>query len=725
MQLLSEEEKNDRNVFPLTKVQHAIWISQRLHPMSALFNIGGYAVIQGEVDRDVFQQAIDALIRQNNALRIRMTSLDGKEALYFDENYSLEVPFYDFSASENAVLDCENWINENFKISANIETEFFTTVLLKSAENTFYWYVKVHHLIADGFSLSLIFNQVTEIYSQLKNTDFDTSEPFYDFTKHLLEDQSYTDSVKYENDKAFWIEKFKNAPDVIQYEKIPGIDTSFFSARKEIILKRPVYNEICALAESHGIVDFHYFLSLFYTLINKVFDQENFVVGIPLLNRNGRISKNTVGAFLNFLPITLSGASEDDILRISRKTKEEISGCYRHSKFPMIDLMEELDNGKTVYNTLFSFERNSYLSDFDGNPVSIHHMPRNEQLEDLSVHILDYNDSWDVRIIFDYKIHLFSEEQIGNLTEQFQHLLENAVGNTLLPLKKVHLKKNDTHVGVSRTFSSTENLLGYFGAQVTENPDNTAFEFEENIISYSELDRQSNRIAHYLRNDCKLKQGDLVGVFLKRSEQLLPALIGILKSGGAYLPIDPDLPESRIAHYVNDSSLKLILSQELFQERLQLFDENVVFLEEIEPIKKAVYFEPIDSSLSANDLCYVIYTSGSTGAPKGVEITHGNVLNLLIDLQERIAISASDRFLATTTYSFDISVLELFLPLITGATVVLASSEMVKDAVSLKKVLSDSDISFMQATPSAWQMLFDSGWSGNQGLKILCGGELL
>ena len=296
------EESMDICFSPLTRVQDAIWISQNLFPKSALFNIGGYAVIHGSIDQKILEKSIHVLLEKHNALRIKITEQTTENRLQFKKNNFSPIKFIDFSYEESPEIKCKEWIENNFEISAGLEDDFFTTALLQISDDKYYWYVKVHHLVADGFSLSLIFNQVSEIYNQISENKYIDTATQYDFRNHIQEELSYLNSLKYENDEQFWLDKFRDNPEGVLFEKKSEYKDSHFSKRKEIVIPRELYNKIKISAKNNGISDFHYFLSLFYVLIQKLFQQNEFVIGIPLLNRNSRISKNTIGAFLNILP---------------------------------------------------------------------------------------------------------------------------------------------------------------------------------------------------------------------------------------------------------------------------------------------------------------------------------------------------------------------------------------------------------------------------------------
>jgi amino acid adenylation domain-containing protein len=279
---------------------------------------------------------------------------------------------------------------------------------------------------------------------------------------------------------------------------------------------------------------------------------------------------------------------------------------------------------------------------------------------------------------------------------------------------------NDTRVNYPKDLC----LHALFEAQVERTPDATAVVCEEERLSYRELNARANQLAHHLR---KLGVGAevLVGICMERSVEMMVALLGILKAGGAYVPLDPAYPEERLAFMIKDSGLQVLITHEPFRSTLTDQVEKLVRMDKDWPVISQEGRENLASEIEPENLAYVIYTSGSTGRPKGVQICHRSLVNLLTSMRARPGLTEEDSLLAVTTISFDIAALELYLPLMVGARCVLASRESSGDGQRLWKMLDDYEITVMQATPSTWKLLLQSGWPGKADLKILCGGEAM
>ena len=260
--------------------------------------------------------------------------------------------------------------------------------------------------------------------------------------------------------------------------------------------------------------------------------------------------------------------------------------------------------------------------------------------------------------------------------------------------------------------------------QARRTPDAVAVEFRDRQLTYRELDARANQLAHHLAA-LGVRPGVLVGVCVERSSEMVVGLVGVLKAGGAYVPIDPAYPSDRQAYMLENSEAPVIVTEERLRDGLPVTDATVVCLDSDWPSIARLPAEPPAVDADPEQLAYVIYTSGSTGLPKGVQISHRALVNFLVTMREVPGLGADDVLLAVTTLSFDIAGLELYLPLVTGARVVIAPGETTSDPRALMELLQDSGATVMQATPTTWRLLLDAGWTGGQGLKALCGGEAL
>jgi amino acid adenylation domain-containing protein len=342
----------------------------------------------------------------------------------------------------------------------------------------------------------------------------------------------------------------------------------------------------------------------------------------------------------------------------------------------------------------------------------------------------------------EYNTDLFKADTITRMLGHFQVLLESIVANpdrqfADLPILTaaerhqllVEFNQNQSKLCISRQEPGNKPnpkidrcLHHLIEAQVEQTPDAVAVIFENEQLTYRELNCRANQLAHYLQM-LGVKPEVLLGICLDRSLEMVIALLGILKAGGAYVPLDPTYPKERLAFVIEETQLPVLLTQQHLRESIPQHQAHTVCIDSEWQAIALHSQENIDSGVRSENLAYTIYTSGSTGKPKGVQITHNAVVNFLTSMQQEPGLSQQDVLLAITTISFDIAALELYLPLIVSAKIVLVSREVASDGVQLSNMLASATV--MQATPATWQLLLDSGWQGNKQLKMLCGGEAM
>ncbi|MGB7440981.1 MAG: amino acid adenylation domain-containing protein, partial [Coleofasciculaceae cyanobacterium] len=328
----------------------------------------------------------------------------------------------------------------------------------------------------------------------------------------------------------------------------------------------------------------------------------------------------------------------------------------------------------------------------------------------------------------EYNTDLFQAETINRMLGHFQTLLTSIAADPEQRLSELQLLTNAEQHQLLVEWNNTQAdypkevcIHQLFEEQVQNTPDAVAVVFENQQLTYEQLNQQANQLAHHLQN-LGVKPEVLVGICLERSLEMVIGLLAILKAGGAYVPLDPAYPQERLALMLSDSQASVLLTQQKLLDRLPDYQGQILCIDTNWPVTSQ---NNPPSTTKPNNLAYVIYTSGSTGKPKGVQIPHSTLVNFLKSMEQQPGLTASDTLLAVTSISFDIAALELYLPLITGARLVLVSREVASDGKQLIEQLNSSDATVMQATPATWHMLLVAGWQGNPQLKILCGGEAL
>ncbi len=522
----------------------------------------------------------------------------------------------------------------------------------------------------------------------------------------------------------------------------PSVQTTR-GAIQSIDLPDALVDGLRQLSRKRGVTLFMTALAAFKVLLYRYTNQTDVVVGVPIANRRWLAVENLIGTFVNTLALRtdLSGnPTFNDLLDRERNVALE---AFAHQDLSFAKLVAELQPERdTSHAPLFQVMFNVInvpvaAPNMTGIDMSYAEVDRGGAQFDLSCTLTDMPGLR--RVAVSYNTDLFDDETIIRFMGHYMALLEGiaaAPGSRLhelpiLPNAERHrlLREwNDTRVD----YPLDRCVHHLFEAQVERTPGAIAVVGHslrgqaQVSLTYDELNRQANQLAHYLRH-LGVAPGTIVGISLERTTEMVIGLLGILKAGGTYVPLDPSFPRERLAFMLQDTQAPVLITQRSLLAELPHPQHSLKMIcldGDWETIARQPSDTPPDAT-TASDLAYVLFTSGSTGKPKGVQIPHRALTNFLLSMQEAPGIRPEDVLLSVTTLSFDIAGLELYLPLIAGARVVVASREVAVDGVLLIKALEQQAATVMQATPATWRMMLESGWKGAPGLKVLCGGEAL
>ena len=718
----------------LTLPQQDVYFEQLLYPNEAIYNIGAKIKIKGEINAEVFKKAYNALINQHDAYRSVLINEQENVTIKIVEEHNSELGFVDFSQSQNPYEAASFYMQVEFAKPFDLSGEHLLHVftLVKVGENYHYLFSVYHHIITDGWGTSLMFQRLVQNYNEiLEHGEIKTIYPF-SYKDFAEDDAAYQESESYTEDKKYWVKKFESLPENL-FDKIEDNVQTNKSDRKELILKREVYNQLNQLATTYKCSTFNVILAILYTYFGRKHRNNNFAIGLPVLNRSKSIYKKTVGLFMGIsplrIPIDFNASFQDLIVEI----KNTLRNDYRHQRFPLGKLIQELQifsEKERLFNITLSYEKQNYSNDFLHTQTQVIPLTHKSERVALALYIREFDEQEDVKIDFDYNLNYFNEVQITQVVQHFENLIHAILDTPNQILKELDYLGKEEKKEVLETFNNTKadyqkekTFLDLFEKQVENFSSKEALKDDYKTYSYSELHKLSNQIAAYFITTYGEEDKSPIAVLLGRSANIVIVLLGILKSGRSYIPLDPTFPEDRLNYIIDNSQIKVLINEK--EHSLNTSDEvQTISLETI--LEEIKAFEGNQSvTISPQDTAYIIYTSGSTGNPKGVEIGHQSLLNFLISIQKEPGVQSNDVFFSVTTYSFDISILEFFVPLISGATLYIANQEILADPNAIIQKIGEIQPTIIQATPSFYQMLFNADWVGDKRLKILCGGDLL
>ncbi|WP_428741192.1 amino acid adenylation domain-containing protein [Tenacibaculum sp.] len=715
----------------LTLPQQDIYFEQLMHPSAPIYNIGAKILIEGIIDVVTFKKAYESLIKQHDSYRTIFKNDNEEITSLVLENFEEELPVIDFSEKENADEEVIAFMQNEFVKPFDITSGKFLHkfILIKVASQKHYLFSVYHHIITDGWGTSLMFQRLVKNYNELVENKEVISKYVCSYQDFIIDDVEYQNSNKYQEDKLYWLKRFAALPENI-FEKRNQYNKESKSAQKSIYIKRELYNSINALAKEFNSSTFHVILATLFLYFGRKHQNNDYAIGLPVLNRGKATFKRTVGLFMGISPLRIQMDFNSSFKKLLEDIRNQLRKDYRHQRFPLGKLIQGL-NGfqetERLFNITLSYEKQNYADHFKDTKTTVIPLSHQSERVALAVYIREFDDIEDVKVDFNYNLNYFNEEEISQVTMHFNELLDSILDDPNKKLYEFEYIPSKEKEQLQYLFNDTTTLLekdktflGVFNDKVKQHPNKIAIKDDFTELSYKQVQELSTTIA---KNLLSLKEDtNLIGVLLNRSAYTVVVLLGVLKAGKSYIPLDPSFPKKRLQYIIDHSNLQTIISD---QEKALIFDNcNSILLESIvSEVKTEKEF--VLPTVLPNDTAYIIYTSGSTGNPKGVEIGHRSLLNFLLSIKEKPGVKQEDVLFAVTTYSFDISILEFFVPLISGASVYVASNKTLDDYSKTIETIQRVSPTIIQATPSFYQLLINGGWEGNKEVKLFCGGDLL
>jgi amino acid adenylation domain-containing protein len=734
-----------RHQFPASFPQQRLWFLEQLAPGSAAYNIPSAVRIRGPLDLTAWRLACVEIVRRHEALRTTFDQVDGEPVQIVAETGEPEFVVVDGVD----VADIPVLAREEFARAFDLRRGPLLRVrFLRLAADDHVLLLTMHHIVADLWSMSVAVAELVELYGHFSTGDGSgaaarlASLPIQ-YADYTVWQRGRLEGEALAADLDYWERTLRGAPPILELptdRARPAVQSTRGGSRP-FVLPGPVMEQLRALSQREGATPFMALLAAFAVLLFRYSRQDDIIVGVPVANRSRPEIERLIGFFVNTLALRTDLSGEPSFRELLGRVRQACLGAYAHQELPFERLVEHVQprrdlSRSPIFQVSFMFQ-NIALPDFDVAGLRLEPLEVESSTArfDLELQVFDRPDGlsgW-----FEYNVDLFDAATIERMSGHLRRLVENLLADPDRPVGQVAMLGADEEVALRQAYNETlrtwpDTLLTHerFQRQVARTPDAEALRVEETGLTYAELDRRSNQLAHRLRR-LGVRPDTLVGICLRRTPELVVALLAVLKAGGAYVPLDPGFPAERIGYTLADSGLAVLLTQRPVLAQLSDVDGlvpagvAVLCLDELTDELAAEPAEALEPMSRPDDLAYVIYTSGSTGRPKGVQIPHSALDNFLRSMAQRPGIDVGDTLLAVTTVAFDIAMLELLLPLVEGARVVLASREVAADGERLAAAMQRCGVTMMQATPSMWRMLLDAGWAGQPGLRALAGGEAL
>ena len=699
---------------PLSFAQERLWFLDQLEPGSPLYNVPVSLRLKGRLDLDRFAATFREIVRRHEALRTSFGESDGKPVQVIEEDADLEIPFVDLSQSLELEAALARLAEEEARKPFDLRRAPLLRVqAVKLAEDEHAVLATLHHIVSDGWSLGVLVHEVAALYSGRTLPELPVQyADFAVWQRGRLTGELAGEWL--ETEVGHWRGALAGASTVLDLptDHPRPVRQSFRGRHLPVELPAGLVDRMKERARQDGSTLFMTLLAGFQVLLHRYTGQEDFLVGSPVANRTREEIEPLIGVFVNTLALRARLAGDPAFGELVGRVKGVTLDAYAHQDLPFERLVEALEPQRDLsrpplFQVLFVLQNAPFeplaLPELTLEPLELE---SGTSKFDLSLY---WTERPDGRLggFLEIDTALFEEATAHRLLEHFRILLESAAADPACRVSELALLSRAERRQVLKGWNGTAaelpetTVVSLFEEQARRTPGAVAVSQGETRLTYAELDERAEGLAAHLRSQ-GIGAESRVGISMERTPDMLVAVLGVLKSGAAYVPLDPSHP----------------------RERLELILEAAKPQTVITELGRAVAPSPAKQGRAGEgaSLAYILFTSGSTGRPKGVQIPHRALINFLLSMAREPGLEPSDTLLAVTTLSFDIAGLELLLPLIVGARAEIATREEASDAELLKTRLAGATV--MQATPATWRMLLDAGWEGGD-IKALCGGEAL
>ncbi len=729
---------------PLSFSQERLWILAQLDPASAAYNIPVGVRLRGPLDTSRLESSVDAVVSRHAVLRSAFKSVDGRPVQFTAPAMPLPTPLIDLrdlarTEQEERVRTLAQ--DEACAVFDLQQGPLLRSTLLRLDAEEHVWLLTMHHIVSDVDSFAIFFREVSAIYAAPEGAE-PLPELAIQYGDFAAWQRDHLADARLQKQIAYWKQMLGSELPLLQLpadKPRPEMQT-YAGSTNTLHTGDALAAQLKALSRRERSSLYMILLAAFKVWLHRYTHQDDILVGSPIAGRDRLETENLIGYFQNTLVLRTDLSDDPSFREVVQRVRQVALDAYENQELPFARLVEELQPARNpghspLFQTMFLFQSAPLANAWRTTLALPGVTPISEVIDsrtarvDLTLGVEDLGDR--LGIMLEYNVDLFEDATAACMLDSFVTCLESIARDPEQAISrlcilseqerhKLLVQWNDTAVAQSEPAQTLDQLLD---EAVAATPDALALVCAGVQLSYRELHARANRLAHYLRNR-GVGPEVLVGVFLERSVDMVVALLGILKAGGAYLPLDPGNPAPRLAFILADAGAQCVLTQSSLSERLAAGDATVVCLDREASVAAESSQAPTPVA-TPDSLAFIIYTSGSTGEPKGVAVSHRSVVNFLCAMRDAPGLTPDDVLLAVTTLAFDIAALEIYLPLCTGARVVLATEETAADGRALARELRQARVSVMQATPATWRLLLAAGWEGQPGLTMLCGGEAL
>lgn len=715
----------------LTDGQEEIWIGHQFSPQAAAaYNLATEIELKGDFSLEKMKIAIQQLVKRHESLRTTFNQTGTRQIIY--PSIEIDIPFIDLSIPSSKI-DLDEIRRKETKNPMDLfQGPLCHFKIIRLTPQKHIVTIMVHHIIADGWSLGILSQDLGELYAQAVGRKHKNLAPPKQLSDYVSDHIISKKSIAWQKAAEYWYNEYKEDVPVLAFPTdFPRPPVKTHSADLEkIYFSEEIHQRIKKLAIKQGTSFYNFMFAAFQVYIYRLSQQNKFSLGVVAAGQAIAGNQSLVGHSVSLLPLKMQLDKQDSFNEHLKKVRSKILDAFEHQQYTLGALVKQLTlerdaSRQALVSILFNLDNDFNQLNFGELEVTTRAIPRHFETYDIFINLKPSADG--IFLEWIYNTDLFKTETIQRRLEEFKTFTEHILDNpdlsisqlSVLPDKQKKLLTSWNATNVDNHQSS--NIYDLFAQQSEQTPGKIALIFDNQFFTYKKLLNKVNDFSTFLQQK-GINKGKKVGVYMDRSAEMLITLLAILRLGAIYIPLDSINPKERLQSILKDVAADFLISHNALKDRLLAFTGLTLFYE-----KGKNYSLSINNQTTLDrtdsDLAYIIYTSGSTGKPKGIAITHYAVIDHHLAIIDKFGINQDDKVLAVASIMFDPSVQDFFMPLFVGGQVIIASKEAVRDGFLLKDLLHTHRPTIMQATPSTWQMLLLSGWKGQEELKVLSGGE--
>jgi len=725
------------NYYELTNPQKRIWFTEVLHNHLEMSNIGYLIQFKGEYDLDLLAQATKHVVKANDSLRLRFKLADkekGEPVQYIPDYEEVDVQIIEAASEEELLKKIENIHRQRFDIDARFHCSFVVFSIGKKICGLF---EKAHHMVADGISAIIVAREVIETYQKLVNNDFKEIDKEISYIDFVRAEKEYIGSEKYNKDREYWVGRFDDfAGEEITFSLNKNKKNSLKVKRCSLQVPGNIIRLLEEYKANNRIANFALFMAALAIYFNRFMNHQDIVIGMPVHNRAGKVFKQMVGMFVSTLPFRIKFEDQWSFNDLVAFIKKELWDSLKHQGYPYNHLVKDLKDMDIDTSSLLNVQLIELPGGNQEEVAKRFFYSTQYNITQLSIYLNEQNtrELVELDVAIDYHQDIFEPKEVEFFFKRLMVILEQAITEPAKQISQLSLLEdaeykelvfdlNDTKAA----FPREKTLPQLFAEQVLKNPGSTALEYEDKTVTYEELNDLTDKLAAKLQA-AGVVPGAIVGMLCERSIEAIVCIMGVLKAGGAYLPIDPAYPADRKNYIIKDSDIKILLAEKALEQQEKEFLDNIKEITTMIIDYQSLEKETIDTLfkkpvVTSENLAYVIYTSGTTGNPKGTLLRHRNVINYICWGAGVYVKGETVSFPLYTSLSFDLTVTSIFIPLVTGNKIVIYRDS--KEGLLIERVVRENKADIIKLTPSHLKVVSELKCETSRVKSFILGGEEL